>query len=209
MRQVILASASPRRSQLLGQMGLTFRVVPADADETLPSGMPPAQAVTLLAQRKAELVAAGQPDALVIAADTVVAVEGDILGKPADREEAAAMLRCLSGRQHEVLTGLCLAVDGRIHTAAERTLVCFDPWSEVDIASYVASGEPMDKAGAYGIQGLAGMFVSGIEGCYYNVMGLPLSALRRLLIGALGENEFRQLAPWPGGPGGEVQLWRS
>ncbi len=199
MRQVILASASPRRSQLLGQMGLTFRVVPADADETLPEGMSPAQAVTLLAQRKAELVAAGHPDALVIAADTVVAVEGCILGKPAGREEAAAMLRRLSDRQHEVLTGLCVAADGRLHTATERTVVRFDPWSEADIAGYVASGDPMDKAGGYGIQGGAGMFVSAIEGCYYNVMGLPLSALRRLLISVLGENEFRRLAAWPDG----------
>lgn len=195
-REIVLASGSPRRSQLLRQMGLRFRVEPTDADETLPQGSTPAEAVAELARRKAGVAAERFPDAVIIAADTVVSVGGNILGKPADPADAAAMLRMLSGRRHEVLTGLCVWVAGRAATAVEETRVYFSELDEEEIAGYVATGEPMDKAGAYGIQGRAGVFVHAIEGCYYNVMGLPLSRLKRLLVQALGESEYKALASW-------------
>lgn len=195
---VVLASGSPRRKQLLEEMGVRFRVAPADADETLPDGASPSQAAAALAERKALMAASGFPDALVIAADTLVAVDGRILGKPADGREAEAMLRLLSGRRHEVVTGLCLAYRGELYRHCESTAVCFDEIAEEDIRGYAASGEPMDKAGAYGIQGGAGMFISGIEGCYFNVMGLPKAALRKLMIRAVGEAAYRAMAPWRG-----------
>jgi septum formation protein len=193
---IVLASASPRRKQLLEQMGLTFRVKPVDADETLPGGAAAEQAATLLARRKAEMAAEDEPEALVIAADTLVAVGGRILGKPADALQAAEMLRMLSGRAHDVVTCVCVAWQGKIHSASERTRVHFDTMADGDIGNYVSTGEPLDKAGAYGIQGRAGVFISGIEGCYYNVMGLPLAALRKLLEQALGCDGYRALITW-------------
>jgi septum formation protein len=195
---IVLASASPRRKQLLEQMGLTFRVKPVDADETLPDGVPPEEAASQLARRKAELATGFEPGALVIAADTLVAVGSRILGKPADDREAAGMLRMLRGRVHDVVTCVCVAWEGRIHSSCERTRVRFDLMTDADIDNYVSTGEPLDKAGAYGIQGRAGVFISGIEGCYYNVMGLPLAALKKLLEQALGEEGFRALISWRG-----------
>lgn len=198
---IVLASASPRRRELLAQMGLKFRVEPADADETLPEDAQPAEAASLLARRKAEAAAAEWPKALVIAADTLVVVDGRILGKPADEREAAEMLRLLRAREHTVATGVCVAFNGLLHSACELTKVRFDFMTDGDIGNYVRTGEPMDKAGAYGIQGRAGVFISGIEGCWYNVMGLPLAALQKLLEQALGADGFRALIAWNGSNG--------
>jgi septum formation protein len=199
MTQVVLASASPRRQALLAQMGLRFEVCPSDADETLDDGMTPAEAAMVLARRKAAVVAAQYPEALVIAADTLVAADGALLGKPADVEEAAAMLRCLSGREHQVVTGLCVVYHGEERVACESTAVCFVELSDADIARYVRTGEPLDKAGAYGIQGRAGVFVSSIRGCYYNVMGLPLVRLRAMLCDLLGLRGYDALIRWEEG----------
>lgn len=193
---IVLASASPRRRQLLGQMGLRFRVKPADVDETLPEGMAFEDAACELAKRKARAAAEKEPKALIIAADTLVAVGGRILGKPADGREAAEMLKMLRGRMHEVATGVCVAWKGKYFSACERTSVLFDHMTDEDIGNYVSTGEPLDKAGAYGIQGRAGVFISRIEGCWYNVMGLPLATLRKLLEQALGTEGFRSLISW-------------
>jgi septum formation protein len=198
MRQpdIVLASASPRRRQLLTQMGFKFRVDPADVDETLPAGAAPEDAACELAERKARAAMEKEPKALVIAADTLVAVGGRILGKPADAREAGEMLRMLRGCAHEVATGVCVAWNGKLYSACERTRVRFDDMTDEDVEHYVSTGEPLDKAGAYGIQGRAGVFISRIEGCYYNVMGLPLAALRKLLEQALGPEGFRTLISW-------------
>lgn len=199
MMDVILASSSPRRRALLEQMGLRFAVVPSDADETLRPGLPPQQAAGELARRKAAVIAEQYPQALVIAADTLVAVDGVLLGKPLDTQDAADMLRHLSGREHEVVTGLCVVWQGRQHVACESTAVRFDTLREEEIDRYIRTGEPMDKAGAYGIQGRAGVFVSGIRGCYYNVMGLPLARLKALLMEALGMEQYDGLICWEEG----------
>lgn len=193
MPQVILASGSPRRRQLLEEMGLQFTVAPTDADETVPEGAAPEQAAEELARRKAMEASGRWPDALVIAADTVVAVDGHILGKPADSSDAVRMLRMLQGRQHDVVTGICVAWQGALHSAWECTLVRFDPVTDSEVEAYVATGDPMDKAGAYGIQGMAGVYIGGITGCYFNVMGLPKAALRKLLVQAVGEAGYRAL----------------
>ena len=198
MPEIILASGSPRRRQLLEQMGLTFRVAATDVDESIPHDMCPVEAAKMLARRKA-MAAVQADDKVIIAADTIVAVDNRILGKPADAADARAMLWMLSGQKHEVLTGLCVAHAGRIYTAVEQTEVHFEELDETDIEDYVRTGEPMDKAGGYGIQGRAGVFIHAIEGCYYNVMGLPLARLRSLLIQALGENGYRALLSWHNG----------
>ena len=199
MTRIILASASPRRRALLEQMGLRFTVVPSDADETVAAGLTPQQAAEDLARRKAAVVALDHPQALVIAADTLVAVDGALLGKPQDAQDAVGMLRRLSGREHEVVTGLCVAWQGALHSVCESTAVCFEPLRLEEIERYVRTGEPLDKAGAYGIQGRAGVFVSGIRGCYYNVMGLPLARLKALLLQAVGFEAYDGLICWEEG----------
>lgn len=172
---LVLASASPRRKHLLAHLGLTFDVVPTDADETWPD-LEPGPAAEDVALRKAQAV--DRPEALVLAADTVVVLDGEILGKPADSDEAAATLRRLSGRTHTVVTGIALAYDGRTHTAHEQTRVTFADLSDAEIAAYVATGSSLDKAGSYGIQDEGGAFlVSGVQGDYFNVIGLPLRRL--------------------------------
>jgi len=178
---IILASASPRRRELLGTLGADFTVEPAQGEETTPHCGSADGIVTALAEAKAAEVAAKHPDALVIGADTVVALDGRILGKPKDEADAASMLRLLSGRSHTVCTGLCLIRGGTRLTHAETTAVHFRSLTDAEIAAYVATGEPMDKAGAYAIQGLASLFITGIEGDYFNVVGLPLCALGRML----------------------------
>lgn len=174
---LVLASASPRRRDLLARLGLEFTVSPTDADETWPAGLDLGPATQAVALRKARAVAA-PPGALVLAADTVVVLDGEVLGKPADPAEAAATLARLSGRTHEVVTGLALAVDGRQTTAHETTRVTFATLTDAEVAAYVATGSPLDKAGSYGIQDdLGALLVERIEGDYFNVVGLPLRRL--------------------------------
>ena len=179
---IILASQSPRRKELLERMGLSgFAIIPAQGDETCPPGCTPAEMVEELSRRKCAEVAGSRPDDLVIAADTVVAIDGRILGKPHSEEQAAQMLALLSGREHRVYTGLTVSRGGQAVTEHEITHVRFRSLSGADIDHYVATGEPMDKAGAYGVQGYGCVLVEGVFGDYYNVMGLPVCRLARLL----------------------------
>ena len=173
--KLILASGSPRRAELLEKMGLTFQVEPSNTDEVLEPGLTPQQEVVHLSLGKAKAVAAGRPEeAVVLSADTVVELDGKILGKPHSEEAAIAMLRALSGRSHRVLTGVTVMSPKGTETHCEETEVYFRPISDEEIRWYVKTGEPMDKAGAYGIQGYAAMFIEKINGDYYNVMGLPV-----------------------------------
>ena len=180
---IILASQSPRRRELLERMGLTgFRVVSPDVDEHMEEDLPPAQLVCRLSQRKARAVREQVGDeGLIIAADTVVALDGTVLGKPADELAAFKMLSTLSGVRHQVYTGLTVLRGGEEHTEYEVTDVSFRELTQGEIEDYIRTGEPMDKAGAYGIQGYGALFISGIQGDYYNVMGLPVCRLGQLL----------------------------
>lgn len=178
---LVLASASPRRVTLLRQARAAFTVVDPGPDRAWPGTAEPRHGVRALALDKAKRVAARKAGAVVIGADTVVVARGVRLGKPRDAAEARAMLERLEGRTHEVWTGLAVVRDDEQRTAAEVTKVSFAKLSGREIAAYVATGEPLDKAGAYGIQGAAGMFVRAIEGDYFNVVGLPLARLRRIL----------------------------
>jgi septum formation protein len=197
---LVLASASPRRHQLLSQAGFTFEVRPAHIPEDPRPGEDPIAYVTRLAREKAQVVfdqiaanAAGKAvDAAtrgaidiqslaVLGADTTVTLDGQILGKPEDEEDAARILRTLSGRSHRVITGVALVTQEAVEVAAEVSAVQFLTLSDEEIAAYVASGEPMDKAGAYGIQGLAARWIPRVEGCYFNVMGLPLALVATML----------------------------
>lgn len=182
-RKLILASASPRRKELLNNLGLDFEVCPADIDESVLPDEDVAAYPLRIAMKKALEVAAEKKDAVVLAADTAVIVDDEILGKPKSEAEAKTMLKKLSGREHVVITGIGL-VDtgsGRTLSCAEQTIVYFHPLKETEIDAYLASGEPMDKAGAYGIQGLGALLIRRLEGDYFNVMGLPISKLYRLL----------------------------
>lgn len=179
---VILASGSPRRKQLLEMLGLTFEVRPAVGEERLPGGIGPEEAVKLLsAQKAAEVAETCAPGDVVIGADTVVWYGGRILGKPADERDAARMLSMLSGNTHMVYTGVTVRKDETVLSAAEETKVRFRSLTDGEIAAYIRTGEPMDKAGAYGAQGYAALFVEGIEGDFFNVMGLPVCRLGKLL----------------------------
>lgn len=178
---IILASASPRRKELLSALGVEFDIHPARGPEHTPEQGDPARTVMDLALAKAREVAAQYPDALVIGADTVVEKDGRILGKPAGRAEAAAMLQDLSGAVHRVYTGLALVQGDRTSCRAEETRVRFRTLRPEEIRAYAESDEPMDKAGAYAIQGKASLFVQGIEGDYFNVVGLPLCLLGEML----------------------------
>ena len=177
--RVILASGSPRRRELCTAMGLTFTVKTSDVDETIPTGTSPREAVEMLSRRKAEAVLPA--DAIVIAADTVVAIGDTILGKPTDEADAHAMLCMLGGRTHDVFTGVTVCYHGRILTASAETAVTFRPLRDEEITAYIATGEPMDKAGAYGIQGLGGALVESIDGEFDNVVGLPCRLLKEML----------------------------
>lgn len=180
---IILASRSPRRKELLAQMGFHgFKICAPDVDETVDANLHPSAVVEALSLRKA-LAAAEEADDddLIIAADTVVALEGTVLGKPVDESDAFTMLSALSGNRHYVYTGVTVIRDGHTLTAHEMTAVNFRELDPEEIDRYIASGEPMDKAGAYGIQGLASLFIKGIEGDYFNVMGLPIYRLGRML----------------------------
>ena len=178
---LVLASASPRRVSLLRQVGVAFTVVDPGPDRDWPGASDPRHGVRSLALEKARRVAARRPGRVVIGADTVVFVRGDRLGKPRDADEAAAMLRRLHGRTHEVWTGLAVVRGDEVRTAAECAKVQFIRLDPAEIDAYARSGEPLDKAGGYGIQGLAGQFVRRIEGDYTTVVGLPLARLRQVL----------------------------
>jgi septum formation protein len=184
--KIYLASRSPRRGELLGQIGIGFDVLPSDVDESVLPDEAPEHYVMRLAREKAavcvrHLAERNLPSLPVLAADTTVCIDGMILGKPEDDADAAAMLRRMSDRWHVVHTAVAVADQGRIEVALSSTQVELAPLSEADIAAYIASGEPRDKAGSYGIQGLAGTFVRRIEGSYSGVMGLPIYETAQLL----------------------------
>ena len=181
MGMLVLASASPRRAELLRSAGIPFVVDPAHVPEWPLAGELPIDYAQRLAREKALAVFARHPADAVLGADTVVVIDEHLLEKPADADDATRMLRLLSGRTHEVITGVCLAAPGFVRTEAEVTQGTFSRLSEREIAEYVQSGEPLDKAGAYGIQGRASRWVTGIEGCYFNVVGLPVARVYRLL----------------------------
>ena len=180
---IILASQSPRRRELLERMGVRdFRVVTPDIDEHMDRELPPEELVRRISLEKALAVQEQEGNtSIIIAADTVVALDGAVLGKPADERDAARMLSALSGRTHQVFTGLTVACGADVRTVSEETAVTFRPLTAEEIAAYVRTGEPMDKAGAYGIQGYGALLVEGIRGDYYNVMGLPVCRLGGLL----------------------------
>jgi septum formation protein len=178
---LILASASPRRQELLRNAGIPFEVQPADISEDPLPGEPAEVCAERLAREKALAVARQRPHDVVLGADTVVVVDGQPLGKPSDATDAARMLRLLSGRDHQVITGVCLVASGQLLVASETTLVIVSEIAEKEIADYVASGEPMDKAGAYAIQGIASRWIPRIEGDYSNVVGLPVALVWQML----------------------------
>jgi nucleoside triphosphate pyrophosphatase len=176
-RTLVLASRSPRRQSLLRQIGLKFETRESGVAEEFPPGQDPHKTVAVLSERKASAVGQSYADAIILGADTVVVIGGALLGKPGDPDEASRMLGLLSGKTHEVLTGITLLdrPSNKRITAVERTRVTFRELSSGEIAEYVSSGSPMDKAGAYGIQDdLGAVFVERVEGCFYNVVGLPL-----------------------------------
>lgn len=181
--KIILASGSPRRRQLLEQMGVTdFQVITSDVDETVEEGLSTAQVVERLSLKKAQAVAvAVDQQSIVIASDTVVAFDGAILGKPESTQEAEQMLASLQGQHHQVYTGVTLVRGEEVITFHEVTQVKFRDLTAGEISAYVATGEPMDKAGSYGIQGYGSMLVEGIQGDYFNVMGLPVCKLSQTL----------------------------
>jgi septum formation protein len=192
--RVVLASKSPRRREILSSLGIAFDIVSADADESSDI-TDPALLVRELALRKGRatrelLKARGEwnDDTLIIASDTVVTIDGEILGKPRDKADAARMLSLLSGTAHHVISGIALLIGDREAADFDDTSVRFSPMTEAEIAWYVASGEPMDKAGAYAAQGLASLWVKGLDGCYFNVVGLPVHKLNELCRLTLGKS---------------------
>jgi septum formation protein len=180
-KMLVLASASPRRQELLRNAGITFEVQPANIPEDPLPGEAAKDYVERLAREKALAIASQRPQDVVLGADTVVVVDRQLLGKPSDAKDAARMLRMLSGRKHEVITGVCVVVRGQSKVASETTRVTMSGLSDKDVAEYVASGEPMDKAGAYAIQGIASRWIPSIEGDYSNVVGLPVALVFRML----------------------------
>jgi septum formation protein len=179
--RLVLASSSPRRADLLRAAGIPFDVFPVDIDEHFRVGEKPEHAVARLADEKAAVAAAAHPDAVVLGADTTVVIRGEALAKPADAADAARMLRMLAGRSHEVLTGVCVSHQGRRLVHVEPTRVRMAQLGESEIAWYVSTGEPFDKAGGYAVQGLGSRFIEGIDGSYSNVVGLPISSVYELL----------------------------
>jgi len=177
--KLILASASPRRGKLLKQIGLEFEIMPSNFDESRICTNNPTGSAQQAAFEKTRAVAKKLSEGIVIGADTIVVYAGEVMGKPKDQSDAVRMLKQLSGKKHEVITGVALvnARDNREYVWSEATLVWFRKLSDMEIKKYVESGQPMDKAGAYGIQGRAAAFVEKIDGCYFNVVGLPLASL--------------------------------
>jgi septum formation protein len=182
---LVLASASPRRQELLRNAGISFVVKPADIDETPLPNESPRDCAERLAREKALAVSKTRPNDLVLGADTIVVVDDVILGKPRDADDACRMLRLLSGRVHQVITGVCLVKSGArdqgVVTSSETTLVTMIELPDDEIEKYVATGEPMDKAGAYAIQGMASRWIPRVEGDYSNVVGLPVALVYRML----------------------------
>jgi septum formation protein len=191
--RVVLASSSPRRRELLTLIGIPHAVSPADVDETPFAAEQARPHAERLARGKASVVAQREPNAVVIAADTIVVVDGDILGKPRDEGEAAAMLRRLSARRHVVLTAVAVARDGVVVSDVESVDVTVRELSDADIARYIATREPMDKAGAYGIQGFGATIVTRIDGDYFAVMGLALELMVRLMARVGVEYRFGEI----------------
>jgi septum formation protein len=180
MKRLVLASGSPRRQEILEQLGLSFEVIKSDADEAFPEGCPPEQAAVAVALRKARDVANRlKYPALVVGADTIVVLKGEIMGKPVDTEQAFQMLSRLSGEEHIVITGVAVtdSESGEERTGYQATMVKMKDICPERIRRYVSTGEPLDKAGAYAVQGKAAVFIEGIKGCYFNVVGLPITIL--------------------------------
>ena len=185
--RLILASKSPRRKEILENLGLKFDIIVADADERSDETDPKGRVAALAAIKGSAVIETLEykTDTLVIASDTLVYAEGEFLGKPRDREDARRMIGLLSGRSHSVVSGLYLFYNGKEVMSADETLVTFDKMTEGEIESYVSSDEPYDKAGGYAVQGLASLYISGLEGDYFNVVGLPVNLLYKTL-----KNEF-------------------
>ncbi|OZI11302.1 septum formation inhibitor Maf [Bacillaceae bacterium SAS-127] len=181
MSNIILASGSPRRKELLQQIGLPFTVIVSDVDETISHPISSKETVMQLASRKAHAVAKHHEQNIVIGADTIVVLDGEILGKPKDRSDAKRMLSKLSGREHSVYTGVAIVQGKNEHVFYEETNVTFWELSSEEIDAYIDSGEPFDKAGAYGIQGIGALLVKKIDGDYFSVVGLPVASLYRQL----------------------------
>ena len=181
---IILASSSPRRRELLSMIGLNYVIETSGEEELQPHGLPPAEFVKTLALQKAQPVADLHPEDCVIGADTIVYLEGDILGKPHTPDVAKAYLTRMQGKQHVVFTGVAVLKNGKADIRHCETTVTFAPMTQREIEAYVATGEPLDKAGAYGVQGPGGIFVERVEGNYFNVIGLPLPMLYKMLIDA-------------------------
>lgn len=179
--RVILASQSPRRRELLNLVGIAHEVQPADIDESYVGGERPREHAERLAREKTAVIAAREPDALVIGSDTIVVVDGDVLGKPVDELDAVRMLARLAGRSHVVVTAVAVSWRGETRSAVEEVGVTFHPMTRAEIDAYIATGEPMDKAGAYGIQGYGATIVERIDGDYFAVMGLPLGRMVALM----------------------------
>ena len=179
---IILASLSPRRKELLQKITTDFKVIPSTADETLPTGISPSDAVEFLSEKKAKEIFMQNPNCCVIGSDTVVAINGEILGKPDNVAQAVEMLQKLSGATHHVYTGVTVITPQGKLTTCSKTEVCFYQISSKGIENYVATGEPMDKAGAYGIQDHGALLVKSMTGDYYSVMGLPVSSLYHMLL---------------------------
>jgi septum formation protein len=186
--RLVLASQSPRRKEILAAAGFQFSVRAPNIQELRRPGEAPADYVVRLAQEKAGAVDCA-PGEIILAADTVVVVGGEVLEKPRDASDASRMLRLLAGREHQVITGICVRTKTRKVTDCGVTTVLFSPLTDKEIASYVASGEPLDKAGAYAIQGLASRFIERIEGCYFNVVGLPIALVYKHLPAFAKERE--------------------
>lgn len=191
---LVLASQSPRRHQILSRAGIPFVVRPANIDEAKLTNEAPGEHVRRLAREKAEAAAAG-PGEVVLAADTVVVIDGQLLGKPVDVEDAVRMLRRLSGKEHQVMTGICLLRSEEVIVDSETTRVRFISLTEREISDYAGTGEPIGKAGAYAVQGLASKFIDRIEGCYFNVVGLPVALVYKYL------RRFPEFSPLGSGSG--------
>lgn len=182
--KLILASGSPRRKEILNSVGLNFEVMPVDADESLPEGIEAADAVTMLSRRKAKALLEAHPElseSVILAADTLVECFGEILGKPEDKDDARRMLTMLCGCGSAVHTGICIAYKGKFATAVETAYVTFDEMSPEEIEDYISTDEPYDKAGGYAVQGRAALYIAGVTGDWYSVVGLPIHAVKNLL----------------------------